>query len=80
MEYEIIKETLFFSTIVTVLVWLNTPVIVYNESQKKYQSVKILIRSFFVAFIVIFIYLYLTHDDKCGDDVLQNMIKSEPDF
>ena len=80
MQMQLLKETLLLSILVTVLVWLNTPVIVYNDVEQRYHSMKVIVRTFIVAFVVIGIYLYLAQSDHSGDDVLQNMIKSDPPF
>jgi len=68
--------SLILSTIVTILVWLNTPV-----PQEGHQSTgKLLLRTFIISFIVLYAIFYFMETDSKGEEVIQNIIKTEPDF
>jgi hypothetical protein len=77
----LVKQSLVLSCIVTFLVWMNTPMIIYNnEVERRYHNMKIIFRTFLLSFLLIWCYLYFSKANDGGDDVVSNMIKSEPDF
>ena len=69
--------SLVLSTVVTILVWLNTPVPQDGEAK---AIGKILLRTFIISFLVIYAIFYFVQTDTKGEDVIQNIIKTEPDF
>lgn len=83
MALPVIKSDLYtallLSVIVTALVWLNTPV---PQDQSVFEyTMKLLLRTFAISFVVIYAIFYFagTEPKRC-EDVIQNIIKSEPDF
>ena len=63
------------SFIVAILVWWNTPL---GEEHRR-RSWLLFVKSFIIAFIVTFVFLYFTSDSGT-DEVIENMIKGKPDF
>ncbi len=71
-------SSLIMSSIVTILVLLNSP---YNLDKNDYKKrpVTIAVKAFIISFIVTFSILYFISDPpKCN--VMKNVIQSEPDF
>lgn len=79
---EVIKSELYTSlimaTIVTLLVWLNTP----RTEENKHRTTRILIKTWVLSFIAIYVIYYFTFtgSDKKSEDVMDNIIRTEPDF
>lgn len=90
MGLPVIKSELYTSvilaSIVTVLVWLNTPTLTVDQAKQQGQSVftrtmTLLLRTFLIAFVTIYaIYYFSNNDSNKSEDVIQNIIKTEPDF
>jgi hypothetical protein len=70
-------SSLFLSILVTILVWLNTPIPQDHEAR---STGRILLRTFIISFLVIYAIFYFMQTDAKGEDVIQNIIKTEPDF
>jgi hypothetical protein len=69
--------SLILSVLVTILVWLNTPV---PQEGGDRSTGKLLLRTFIISFVVLYAIFYFIETDTKGEDVIQNIIKSEPDF
>ena len=73
-------SSLIMSTIVAILVWLNSPTKPYDEdSPRAIRSAATFIKAFLIAFLVTFAIFYFTSDSGT-DEVIENIIKGKPDF
>lgn len=75
MKNEVISA-MFVGAMVSCLTWFNTPTTAKTERK---QISSLLLRSFFISFCLSYAIFYFIGDSG-SDEVLDNIILSEPDF
>ena len=86
MSLPVIKSDFYTSIVLalitTILVWLNTPTPTNTDNNNSVfgYTMILLTRTFVISFLVIYALYYFTNTDSRGEDVIQNIIKTEPEF
>lgn len=82
--YHLVKPTIFITILVTVLVWVNSSQISTNDinaNTANNNRMKAIARIVIISSVVSFTFLYFTDETSAKlDDVMQNIIKTEPGF
>lgn len=72
--------SIILASIVTLLVWFNTPRLEMNEADK-FITIKLILRTFVVSLVLIYVIYYFTNNSHGeSNDVMANIIKGTPDF